>query len=277
MNIWWCNQSRDWEFERIEECVCASDGMERLTYRATVGEVAKGDLIVHYRKPKVVAFSKAMENGTYHRRLPKICGADYGSGWRFNTEYFDLEEPIDRKLFAPDLGRLATKAATGYAFNPSGAVKQGYFMRFDPKGLEVVLSHASDVLPKWLSAFAGEAKTGSKAATRREVLLNQLQRDRKIVLKLKNLYDNVCMLCGKVIKIPGGFRYSEAHHIRPLGGADKGSDTLDNLLCACPNCHTELDFGCRKIDLTKLAVSPKHRIAPENVDYHNRVICARRR
>lgn len=276
MNVWWCNQSNDWHLERPAGCVCASAETAKLNYRQTVGDVVAGDIVVHYKKPKVVAISRAMENGTFHKRLPLVSGESYGSGWRFKTEYIDLMSPVDRKLFAQD---LAVFARFGYAVNPDGAVKQGYFLPFDKAGLQRILAHVEEDLPDWLTLCVG-GKTprnrDEKLPSRKEILLSQLQRDRAIVQEIKRLYGNACMLCGKTIVLPDGRLYSEAHHIRPLGGADQGRDELGNLLCVCPNCHTELDYGCVPLDLKTLSSVLKHKIDTNNVDYHNRHIYARR-
>ena len=64
-----------------------------------MGEAKAGDLVVHYRKPHVVAFSRALEDGSHHDQLPLLQGEDYGAGWRFRTEYFDLRRPVPREAF----------------------------------------------------------------------------------------------------------------------------------------------------------------------------------
>ncbi|MFD8900185.1 HNH endonuclease [Streptomyces ardesiacus] len=40
-------------------------------------------------------------------------------------------------------------------------------------------------------------------------------------------------------------RYSEGAHIRARG--DGGPDTVENLLCLCPNCHVLFAFGARAL------------------------------
>lgn len=144
MNVWWCNQTRCWIQELDDGIVRASDHMQRLTYRETVGEAKKGDIIVHYRKPFVYAVSRAKENGKYKENLPE----GYWSGWEFKTGYFPLEKPIHREDFRESLVAYADKY---YAINPNGWVKQGYFLRFDVKGLKVIRSKIpSKQRPDWL-------------------------------------------------------------------------------------------------------------------------------
>ena len=62
--------------------------------------------------------------------------------------------------------------------------------------------------------------------------------------------------------------YSEVHHIWPLGKPHNGSDTLDNMVCVCPNCHTLLDYKAIHLNKEIFKVL-KHNIADANIKYHN--------
>jgi hypothetical protein len=141
MQIWWCNQIRSWESEYHDSVVRASDQMESLTFRKTVAEVKKGDIILHYRRPFVVAISRAEMNGTYNGHLP----AGYDSGWEFKTTYFLIDPPIHKSKFIDSVTRFSEKY---YAIAQNGNVKQGYFLRFDKGGFDEVIKHASS-LPRW--------------------------------------------------------------------------------------------------------------------------------
>jgi predicted restriction endonuclease len=61
--------------------------------------------------------------------------------------------------------------------------------------------------------------------------------------QLKLLYENRCQICGESITLPNGTRYSEAHHVRPLGRPHHGPDVAGNILVLCPNHHVMLDYG----------------------------------
>jgi hypothetical protein len=115
----------------------------------------------------------------------------------------------------------------------------------------------------------------SEQPTRVQTLIARLKRDRIVVSQIKSLYDDACQLCGGTIELPGGGRYSEGHHIRPLGSEHRGSDSLDNLLCVCPNCHTKLDYGCITLAPESLTIVPAHAINRANIDYHNQRIFGR--
>jgi len=97
--------------------------------------------------------------------------------------------------------------------------------------------------------------------------VSRIIRDTAISSELKLLYDHSCQICGTVISLCGR-SYSEAHHIKPLGKPHDGSDTRDNLLCVCPNCHVLLDYAAMPLHLESLK-SLKHPLRPTNIAYHN--------
>jgi putative restriction endonuclease len=79
----------------------------------------------------------------------------------------------------------------------------------------------------------------------------------------------------------GGRKYAEGAHVRPLGRPHLGADHLENLLCLCPNHHTQLDIGGLWItdDMVAIQASShdpiatltwrkRHRVARANVAYH---------
>lgn len=69
-----------------------------------------------------------------------------------------------------------------------------------------------------------------------------------------------CQSCGKVapFKKDDGNPYLEVHHLQRL--AENGSDTPDNTIAVCPNCHRQLHYGC---DRAELAAAIKTRLADE--------------
>lgn len=98
--------------------------------------------------------------------------------------------------------------------------------------------------------------------------LNLRIRNKQLVAALKFLYDNVCQICDDPIIISENKKYSEIHHLKPLGGEHKGNDSSDNMICVCPNCHIKLDYGAIEIKHNTFK-SMKHTINSNNVEYHN--------
>lgn len=107
---------------------------------------------------------------------------------------------------------------------------------------------------------------------RSTVETTRIVRDSVLTRSLKALHENRCQICGYAITFPDGRTYSEAHHIKPLGGDHKGPDVAENILILCPNHHAACDLGAIKLVLTKIRSHPQHRINNEFLNYHNTYI-----
>lgn len=124
--------------------------------------------------------------------------------------------------------------------------------------------------------------TGNSSPERRSSgVIQRIVRNSKVTQFIKALYDNRCQFCEiQLMTSSGG--YSEGAHIRPLGGVHKGSDTTENILCLCANCHTLFDKGALYVDeeslMVKSTIYPeyekslivlnKHQIDITNLEYH---------
>ena len=112
-------------------------------------------------------------------------------------------------------------------------------------------------------------------------VIQRIVRNSKVTQFIKAIYDNRCQFCEiQLMTSSGG--YSEGAHIRPLGGTHKGSDTPENILCLCANCHTLFDKGALYVEEssltvkstiypeydTKLVLLNKHQIDITNFEYH---------
>lgn len=103
----------------------------------------------------------------------------------------------------------------------------------------------------------------------------RIVRDTEISKKVKELYDFKCQVCGIRLESATG-PYAEAAHIKPLGKPHNGPDSIDNLICLCPNHHVLFDRGGFTIrnnfELIGiqgfLNIHPKHRINKVFLEYH---------
>ena len=105
-------------------------------------------------------------------------------------------------------------------------------------------------------------------------------RDSQMARELKKAYAYACQLCGSSIEGFEGRLYAEGAHVRPLGKPHSGTDASDNLLCLCPNHHTQLDIGglfIRKdlvvedragAELGSLTFKHGHTLLAANAEYH---------
>ncbi|AWB96374.1 hypothetical protein DCE93_12540 [Agromyces badenianii] len=115
----------------------------------------------------------------------------------------------------------------------------------------------------------------------RQTTISRRIRDSAIAREVKSLYSNACQVCDIQIEGFGGRSYSEGAHIRPLGRPHLGADSRANLLCLCPNHHTQLDIGGMYISNDMVAMDAAsgqsisllrwrkdHRVDPANIAYH---------
>jgi hypothetical protein len=120
----------------------------------------------------------------------------------------------------------------------------------------------------WSASDVGEPEPARRVfSTSYRVL-----RDTPLARRLKQLHEHACQICGTAISFPDGQKYSEAHHIQPLGRPHNGTDRASNILVLCPTHHVLCDYGAIRLDLRELRQHPDHVIRPEFVRYHNRVV-----
>jgi putative restriction endonuclease len=131
-----------------------------------------------------------------------------------------------------------------------------------------------------LSVIVGERgqitiPVGNTTPARMPYTVSRIVRDTLLCGQIKLLYNFSCQVCGLQLKVPSGF-YAEAAHVRPLGRPHDGPDTMDNLICLCPNHHCLFDAGSFGInaDLSligmpgRLRLHKQHKLNPEHLRYH---------
>lgn len=113
---------------------------------------------------------------------------------------------------------------------------------------------------------------------RKEIVILRIVRDTKIAVEIKKTYDFKCQVCNVSIPTKSG-HYAEGAHIKPLGIPHDGEDSLDNILCLCPNHHVMLDKGTFSIlddyqligsENGKLTMDKNHKINISNLQYHRK-------
>ncbi|WP_318465087.1 YDG/SRA domain-containing protein [Photobacterium leiognathi] len=125
------------------------------------------------------------------------------------------------------------------------------------------------------SAEDTELDYSKKDPKRRKGTVVRIVRDTKKAQQIKELYVYQCQVCGTTIKTKKGF-YAEGAHIKPLGKPHNGDDSIDNLLCLCPNHHVMFDKGAFSIAddfnligvVGYLTVHSGHNIGSHNLKYH---------
>lgn len=116
--------------------------------------------------------------------------------------------------------------------------------------------------------IADPQQTGRPHAERVESTTYRILRDTPLARAIKALHKNRCQLCSQTLLLYGGQSYAEAHHIQPLGSKHNGPDKASNILCVCPNCHAQLDYGAIPLNTARLCIVPGHLIDERYVEYH---------
>ena len=112
-------------------------------------------------------------------------------------------------------------------------------------------------------------------------------RDSALTRRIKSIYQNRCQVCDTAVTGIGGRQYSEGAHVMPVGRPHLGPDTLENILCLCPNHHVQLDIGGMVILKTNdvavnedsvafatLRFAKHHLLAPEFATFHRKLWAA---
>jgi hypothetical protein len=87
---------------------------------------------------------------------------------------------------------------------------------------------------------------GSETTGRRETTVNEIQRNEILFKRIKNLYNNTCMVCGDRWLKGNDEGFSNVHHLMPLGEPHNGPDIPENVV-VCPNHHEDFEHGMLKI------------------------------
>jgi hypothetical protein len=102
-----------------------------------------------------------------------------------------------------------------------------------------------DFLKDVVKHFSSNKKpAGNKEPTLKLVKTYQYFRDPAVTAYALKRSKGVCGLCNEeapFVSKSTGIPYLEVHHIIPL--KDGGSDTINNVVAVCPNCHREEHYG----------------------------------
>ncbi|MFL2787133.1 MAG: HNH endonuclease [Paracoccaceae bacterium] len=91
----------------------------------------------------------------------------------------------------------------------------------------------------------------------------QIIRDPEVHAWVLNNSNWICESCNKPSPFlkSDGSKYLEVHHLKRL--ADGGTDTIENAISVCPNCHRELHYGSEKEEKLKSIYSKVKRTKKE--------------
>ncbi len=110
--------------------------------------------------------------------------------------------------------------------------------------------------PTSIDLAAPEGQHEDDQPRRRFTETYRILRDTALARTLKEIHDDCCQVCGETLELRDGARYSEAHHIKPLGRPHYGPDIEGNILVLCPNHHALCDLRAIELDLKGLILQP---------------------
>ena len=104
---------------------------------------------------------------------------------------------------------------------------------------------------------------GSRNPSKKSQSSEQILRDPEVHVWV--LYNSkwICECCDKPAPFSklDGSKYLEVHHVKRL--VDGGSDTIENAIAVCPNCHRELHYGESRENLVNSLYSKTKRLIRE--------------
>ena len=141
-----------------------------------------------------------------------------------------------------------------------------------------LLKITDNVPAKINNSHKSAVPVGNQKPRRASGTIQRIVRDPKLGKWVKTLHDHKCQICGIQIRTAAGY-YAEAAHIQAVGTPHNGPDTVENLLCLCPNHHLMFDKGVFAIndDLTlqgvdgKLTLHKDHPVVIKFIQYHRKV------
>ncbi|MEW9796658.1 HNH endonuclease [Alteromonas sp. CYL-A6] len=125
--------------------------------------------------------------------------------------------------------------------------------------IELLLAEVENCAPTDVASFNSQVEAlrkkqpsmppiGNKNPAKIETTATSYKRDPSVVAWVLNEAGDTCESCGcsSPFLKEDGLPYLEVHHVIRL--ADNGSDTVDNAVALCPNCHRALHHAVDKLE-----------------------------
>ena len=248
---------------------------QRVSHYETMKSVKQGDIIIHSLKKKIVAISRAKKDVYAAKKPVEIKNPWQDQGWRVDVDYITFAKTIETSDYKDELLRLRPK--TNAPFNRKGHGNPGYLFLANKEMYDFLLHKilgvqtddsekqkiinllnlcndlgqeqidlqiqmdfeevkATQLTQQQLARHAKHSRPPKTQKTESTVYY----RSPYIRELVKTFAEGKCQLC----KLNAPFYdkdhkpYLEEHHIKYL--SDGGSDTMDNVVAICPNCHRKI-------------------------------------
>lgn len=266
----------------------------RVSHWEKMRSVKQGDVIIHSYHQQIRAISIAQTDAYVAERPSELSAEWQAEGWRVDTEYKPFEQYILTSDYKDELLRMQpTKDAP---LNCRGTGNTGYLYEANQEMFDFILEKTASIqknksekkrvltiirniyrdkmeaskIKNEMETEEAEAKTFSpeklvehagKRKHKPHQRVDKIVYYRNPYLKelVKYFAEGRCQMCQKDAPFLDKDHkpYLEEHHIKRL--ADGGSDTIDNVVAICPNCHRKVHI----LEDEKLIIILKN-IAEEN-------------
>lgn len=265
---------------------------QRVSHHELMKLVKKGDIIIHSCNKEIVAISRAITD-VYEAEIPKELRNIWGNeGWRVDTDYINFKKTIKTSDYKEEL--LYIQPKTKAPFNRLGRGNMGYLFFANQELYEFIINKIVEVqktendmqrvkeLLDLVNQQNGSKNEFEEQMNFEEIKAKQLSR-KQLVEQAKKVKPNnsqkaettvyyrspyikelvkqfangKCQLCKKQAPFfdRNNKPYLEEHHVKCL--ADEGTDTVDNVVAICPNCHRKVHILEADEDRIRLLESAK--------------------
>ncbi len=265
-------------------------------------DVRRGDIIIHSYKQQIVAISIAKRDVYAAKRPSEAFNEWQQEGWRVDSTYILFKKTILTSDFKERLLKLQPQK---YApFNKRGSGNTGYLFEANKSMFEFIIRQTAsiqtteqekkivlgllntrnvsqeDMTELEIEMDLEEAKARQLSAEelavrtkRKETKKSQkaetivYYRNPYLKEMVKQIAAGKCQMCSENAPFYDKDKkpYLEEHHVKRL--ADGGSDTMDNVVALCPNCHRKVHVLNDEQDTSVLK-----RIADQNEKHYQRLL-----
>lgn len=236
-------------------------------------EVRCGDIIIHSYKKQIMAISIAKTDVYAEKRPTELSDEWHIDGWRVNTTYIPFTESIITSDYKEELLKL--QPGKDAPFNKLGRGNTGYLFDANKSMFEFVIKRTAEIQKnkkakqivldlldsrESLQVIASEFETMLEEAKAKQLspekLAFQIKRGKSkksqkvetvvyyrspyVKEMVKRLAEGKCQKCGEEAPFydKDNNPYLEEHHVKQLAAG--GSDTMNNVVAICPNCHRKV-------------------------------------
>lgn len=257
-----------------------------------IANIKEGDLIFCYFEGYIEYIALAKKNA-YEAPRPKSRTYDKWKkeGYKVDVLLTKVISPVNVKDFLFEFRKKYLEETTPTLFNTTNKVGENYMISLQPNAAEFITNQLSDTDIRKLddliriplesiepTAYLDELQKrasllnrvnlavppkGTRNVIQKTTQSQSYERDPQVVSWVSKQANGVCEGCQS--KAPfvkaNGDKYLEVHHVVFLSNG--GSDTVENCVALCPNCHMRCHYSEDKEEFTQHLYNTISRLVKE--------------